>query len=54
MSHCVVLSYLLTYQHMQLQDMSANVGDESTESGVPENIDNAFGISILAIVELDI
>ena len=33
--------------------MSASVGDESIESGVPENMGIAFGILILAILEPD-
>ena len=34
--------------------MSASVGDESIESGVPENMGIAFGILILAILEPDV
>ena len=38
---------------MQCRIMSASIGDESTESGVPESINIAFGILILAILELE-
>ena len=33
---------------------SASVGDESIESGIPENMGIAFGILILAILEPDV